>query len=140
MTLSTREAGAAFADLICEDPQWLDAEFDALISASFSEPPPPPRPAPPRSRPAPATRARPPGGPRQARPPSPPRPPGRTMAGSARPRRITRPAAGPPPPPVERAAARATALSTGQTGRRTGQDAIELNLWTAGLPRGAPPH
>ncbi len=33
MTLSTREAGAAFADLICDDPQWLDAEFDALISA-----------------------------------------------------------------------------------------------------------
>jgi hypothetical protein len=47
MDLSTREADAAFADLICADPQWLDAEFDALVSASFSEPPPPP-PAPPR--------------------------------------------------------------------------------------------
>jgi hypothetical protein len=26
MALSSREAGAAFADLICADPQWLDAE------------------------------------------------------------------------------------------------------------------
>ena len=42
MTLSTRETDATFADLICDDPQWLDAEFDALISASFSEPPAPP--------------------------------------------------------------------------------------------------
>ena len=54
MTLSTREADAAFADLICDDPQWLDAEFDALISACFGEPPAPPAarappgPAPPR--------------------------------------------------------------------------------------------
>ena len=54
MTLSTREADAAFADLICDDPQWLDAEFDALISACFGEPPArpaaraPPGPAPPR--------------------------------------------------------------------------------------------
>ena len=53
MTLSTREAGAAFADLICDDPQWLDAEFDTLISASFSEPPAPPPPAPPRVPPRP---------------------------------------------------------------------------------------
>ena len=53
MTLSTREADAAFADLICADPQWLRAEFDALISASFSEPPAPPRPAPPRVPPRP---------------------------------------------------------------------------------------
>jgi hypothetical protein len=53
MTLSTREAGAAFADLICADPQWLDAEFGALIAASFGEPPAPPRPAPPRVPPRP---------------------------------------------------------------------------------------
>jgi hypothetical protein len=53
MVLSTREAGAAFVDLICADPQWLDAEFDALISASFSEPPAPPPPAPPRVPPRP---------------------------------------------------------------------------------------
>ena len=54
MDLSTREADAAFADLICADPQWLDAEFDALVSASFSEPPGPP-PAPPRVPPRPGT-------------------------------------------------------------------------------------
>ena len=53
MTLTTREAGAAFADLVYADPQWLDAEFDALISASFSEPPAPPPPAPPRVPPQP---------------------------------------------------------------------------------------
>jgi hypothetical protein len=53
MELSTREADAAFADLICADPQWLDAEFDALIAASFKEPPAPPPPAPPRVPPPP---------------------------------------------------------------------------------------
>ncbi len=53
MILSTREADAAFADLICTDPQWLREEFDALISASFSEPPAPPPPAPPRVPPRP---------------------------------------------------------------------------------------
>ncbi len=51
MTLDTREVGAAFADLICDDLQWLDAEFDALVSASFGEPPAPPPPAPPPSAP-----------------------------------------------------------------------------------------
>jgi hypothetical protein len=55
MNLATREADAAFADLICADPQWLDAEFDALIAASFSEPPAPPPPAPPRVPPRPGT-------------------------------------------------------------------------------------
>jgi hypothetical protein len=55
MTLTTREADAAFADLICADQQWVDAEFDALISASFSEPPAPPPPAPPRVPPRPGT-------------------------------------------------------------------------------------
>ena len=53
MDLSTREADAAFAELICADPQWVRAEFDALISASFGEPPAPPRPAPPRVPPRP---------------------------------------------------------------------------------------
>jgi hypothetical protein len=66
MTLATRPAHAAFADLICDDPQWLDAEFEALISASFSEPPAPPPPAPPRvpprpGIPAPSPRRPPPG-------------------------------------------------------------------------------
>ncbi len=65
MTLATREADAAFADLICADPQWLRAEFDALISASFGEPPAPPPPAPPRVPPRPRT----PGPP--TRPPAP---------------------------------------------------------------------
>jgi hypothetical protein len=55
MTPSTREADAAFADLICADPQWLDAEFDALIAASFGEPPAPPPPAPPRVPPRPGS-------------------------------------------------------------------------------------
>jgi hypothetical protein len=53
MTLTTREAGAAFADVVYADQQWVDAEFDALISASFSEPPAPPPPAPPRVPPRP---------------------------------------------------------------------------------------
>jgi hypothetical protein len=53
MTLATREAGAAFADVVYADQQWVDAEFDALISASFSEPPAPPPPAPPRVPPLP---------------------------------------------------------------------------------------
>jgi hypothetical protein len=53
MTVSTREAGAAFADVVYADQQWVDAEFDALISASFSEPPAPPPPAPPRVPPRP---------------------------------------------------------------------------------------
>jgi len=81
MTLSTREADAAFADLICADPQLLRAEFDALISASFSEPPAPPRPAP---HPAAITSAA--TGPEHGRQRSPPaplpsRPPGRRPPG-----------------------------------------------------------
>jgi len=55
MTLSTREAGVAFADVVYADQQWVDAEFDALISASFSEPPAPPPPAPPRVPPQPGS-------------------------------------------------------------------------------------
>ena len=53
MTLLAREAAAAFADVVYADQQWVDAEFDALISASFSEPPAPPPPAPPRVPPPP---------------------------------------------------------------------------------------
>jgi hypothetical protein len=55
MTVSTREAGAAFADVVYADQLWVDAEFDALVSASFSEPPAPPPPAPPRVPPSPGT-------------------------------------------------------------------------------------
>lgn len=48
MHQATRQAGSAFADLICADPQWLRAEFDALIAASFGPPPAQPPAAPPR--------------------------------------------------------------------------------------------
>ena len=48
MDLATRDANAAFAELICADAQWLREEFDALIAASFSQPPAAPPPAPPR--------------------------------------------------------------------------------------------
>jgi len=47
MDLATRDANAAFAELICADAQWLREEFDALIAASFSQPPAAPPPAPP---------------------------------------------------------------------------------------------
>jgi hypothetical protein len=77
MDLSTREADAAFADLICADPQWLRDEFDALISASFGEPPAPPSAAPPRVPPRPGI----------------PRPPSRHPAPG--PAGIPSPAAGP---------------------------------------------
>jgi hypothetical protein len=53
MALPAREAATAFADVVCADQQRVDAEFDALISASFSEPPAPPPPAPPRVPPPP---------------------------------------------------------------------------------------
>jgi hypothetical protein len=96
MTVSTREAAAAFADVVYADQQWVDAEFDALISAAFSEPPAPPPPAPPRVPPHPGNPFSPsrrrlprrdgvtvpaagPGRGRQRSPPAPPlgRPPGR---------------------------------------------------------------
>ena len=64
MDLATREADTAFAELICADPQWLREEFDALISASFGQPPAAPPPAPPRV-PPPRGRT---GSPRQHRP------------------------------------------------------------------------
>jgi hypothetical protein len=47
MDLATYEAETASADLICADPEWLRDEFDALVSASFGQPPAPPPPAPP---------------------------------------------------------------------------------------------
>jgi hypothetical protein len=50
---STREAHAAFADVVYADQQLVDAEFDALIAASYGEPPAPPPPAPPRVPPRP---------------------------------------------------------------------------------------
>jgi hypothetical protein len=53
MNVPTRETDATFTDLICADPQWVREEFDALISASFGEPPAPPPPAPPRVPPRP---------------------------------------------------------------------------------------
>ncbi|HTX28087.1 MAG TPA: hypothetical protein VME19_13830 [Streptosporangiaceae bacterium] len=53
MDLSTHEADAAFADLVYADQQLVDAEFDALIAASYGEPPAPPPPAPPRVPPRP---------------------------------------------------------------------------------------
>jgi len=55
MTVSTREADAAFADVVYADQQWVDAEFDAIIAACFGEPPAPPPPAPPRVPPHPGT-------------------------------------------------------------------------------------
>jgi len=52
MDLATRDADAMFAELICADAQWLREEFDALIAASFRQPPAAPPPAPPRVPPA----------------------------------------------------------------------------------------
>src|ERR1700722_14604530 len=84
MTLSTRDAGAAFADVVYADQQWVDAEFDALISASFSEPPAPPPPAPPPLPPAP---------PRPPPQPGSPSPPPRQLPSG--PAAVTYPATGP---------------------------------------------
>jgi hypothetical protein len=74
MDLATRDADAAFAELICADAQWLREEFDALIAASFSQPPaaPPPAPPrvpPPRGRPGPPSRRLPRPGPPALTPP-----------------------------------------------------------------------
>ncbi|MGW7537872.1 hypothetical protein [Amycolatopsis sp. NPDC054798] len=59
-TISRRDATAReFAELVCADPAWLRAEFEAIMAASFSEAPvlPPPRGEGPRSAErAPATR------------------------------------------------------------------------------------
>jgi hypothetical protein len=48
MDFATRDADTAFAELIYADAQWLREEFDALIAASFGQPPAAPPPAPPR--------------------------------------------------------------------------------------------
>lgn len=53
--VGTRQAAAAFAELICADDQWLREEFDALIAANY-RPPLPPRSAPPRTPPLPPRR------------------------------------------------------------------------------------
>jgi hypothetical protein len=42
--LTTRDADARFAELICADPELLRNEFSALIAASFGAPPAWPRP------------------------------------------------------------------------------------------------
>ena len=60
MDLATCDADTAFAELIYADAQWLREEFDALIAASFGQPPAAPPPAPPRVPP-------------HRRPPAPPR-------------------------------------------------------------------
>jgi hypothetical protein len=52
MDSATRAADTAFAELICADAQWLRKEFDALIAASFGQPPAAPPPAPPRVPPS----------------------------------------------------------------------------------------
>jgi hypothetical protein len=88
--LTTREADATFAELICADPQWLRAEFDALITAGFGAPPAWPRP-PTRSPRHGAT----------SRPPRPPAPRGTRTAASAHPRPTQ-----PPRPPQRRAPSR----------------------------------
>ena len=145
MTVSTREADAAFADLICADPQWLDAEFDALIAASFGQPPAQPPPAPPRVPPSPGSTPPPSRGPASG--PAPPRPrppPGRDMAGSARLRRISPadPRAAAPRPPDLGAAARMTATSTGHCpagpGKENGQGITEPNPMASDTRRGSP--
>jgi len=48
MDLAPCDADTAFAELIYADAQWLREEFDALIAASFGQPPAAPPPAPPR--------------------------------------------------------------------------------------------
>ena len=138
MTLSTREAGAAFADLICDDPQWLDAEFDALVSASFGEPPAPPPPAPPRVPPRPgipcppSRRSGP--GPAVLTSPATGLDHGRQRSPPAHP-----PATGPPPLPPERAAVRTTALSTGQADGKEDRTRRHRTEPLRRALRGAPP-
>jgi hypothetical protein len=48
MDFATCDTDTAFAELIYADAQWLREEFDALIAASFGQPPAAPPPAPPR--------------------------------------------------------------------------------------------
>ncbi len=51
MDPATCEAETAFADMITADPEWLRDEFDALVAASFGQPPAAPPPAPPQGPP-----------------------------------------------------------------------------------------
>jgi hypothetical protein len=60
MTLAVRQDGAAFADVVYADQDWVDAEFAELVAASFGGPPAPPPPAPPRIPPLPGTPSPPP--------------------------------------------------------------------------------
>src|SRR5439155_23754943 len=60
--MTTHEAGAKFAELICADPQWLDQEFSALMAATFSAPPALPRPPAPPTVPPDGYSHRPPSG------------------------------------------------------------------------------
>ena len=60
--MTTHEAGAKFAELICADPQWLDQEFSALMAATFSAPPAWPRPPAPPTVPPDGYSHRPPSG------------------------------------------------------------------------------
>jgi hypothetical protein len=46
---------AAFADVVCADQQWVDAEFAEIVATSFGGPPVPPPPSPPRVPPLPGT-------------------------------------------------------------------------------------
>lgn len=40
---TTRHAATSdFAELVCADPAWLDAEFDAIVAANFADVPPVP--------------------------------------------------------------------------------------------------
>ncbi|GAB3357373.1 hypothetical protein GCM10027360_17500 [Amycolatopsis echigonensis] len=47
-----RTAGTAFAELVCADPEWARAEFDAIVAANFPAVPPRDRPRPPEPVPA----------------------------------------------------------------------------------------
>ena len=144
MTLTTREAGAAFADVVYADQQWVDAEFDALISASFSEPPAPPPPptGPAASRhPAPAlpaARAR-PGRPHRPGHRPGPRPAALTPGTSPRrpPGRRPRPLTGSGPHHSDQHRAPPGRTGKGEQARNHLVEPHGLR-YTAGLPGGSP--
>jgi len=75
--MTTHDAGAKFAELICADPQWLDEEFSALMAANFTAPPAWPRPPAPPTFPPGRFRGTPAGR------PAPPRRIGSAPAGAA---------------------------------------------------------
>jgi hypothetical protein len=47
-TMRPSSVSSEFAELVCADPDWVRAEFDAIVAANFDPPPPhqrrPPRP------------------------------------------------------------------------------------------------